>query len=454
MKSSRKELILNGNIYRVLLTLSIPLMVNSMIQTMYNLVDGIWVSKISSVHFAATSFVFPVNFLFIALGIGLSVAGTSILSQLVGAGREELGRRYTTQIIAASVLLSVVFAIIGVILSPFIVKSMGGTGDILKYGNIYLRITFLELPFIFLFFSINSIKNAQGDTLTPTILSGISALMNMVLDPIFIFTFGWGVAGAAWATVLSRALLAGYGAKLIFDRSNILRPNFKNFRFDKSILDEIIRVGLPATIGQSGAAFGFIILNGFIVSYGTATMAAFGMVNRITSLIMQPAMGIGAALTAVIGQNIGAGKIDRSRESFNKASILTLAMGLVGCIFLLIFNERLVNFFIQSKDDPEVIRQGITYMAYVAFTMPLMGMFSVFQGVFQGSGHTRHSMAMEVCRLWLIRIPMILLFKNYTQLGSTGIWIAMSASNLIIDIYGYYIYKKDNWSHGILNSAS
>jgi len=93
-------------------------------------------------------------------------------------------------------------------------------------------------------------------------------------------------------------------------------------------------------------------------------------------------------------------------------------------------------------------------MAYVAFTMPLMGMFSVFQGVFQGSGHTRYSMAMEVGRLWLVRIPMILLFKNYTQLGSSGIWIAMSASNLIVDIYGYYIYKKDNWSQGILNSAS
>lgn len=454
MKQNRKELILNGNIYRVLLTLSIPLMVNSMIQTMYNLVDGIWVSKISSVHFAATSFVFPVNFLFIALGIGLSVAGTSILSQLVGAGREELGRKYTTQIIAASVLLSVVFALAGVILSPYIIKSMGGTGDILKYGNIYLRITFLELPFIFLFFNINSVKNAQGDTLTPTILSGISALLNMVLDPIFIFTFGWGVAGAAWATVLSRALLAGYGAKIIFDKNNILRPEFKNFKFEKNILNEIIKVGLPATIGQSGAAFGFIILNGFIVSYGTATMAAFGMVNRITSLIMQPAMGIGAALTAVIGQNIGAGRIDRSKEAFNKASFLTLSMGIVGCIFLLVFNEPLVTFFIQSKDDPEVITHGITYMAYVAYTMPLMGMLSVFQGVFQGSGHTRHSMAMEVGRLWLVRIPMILLFKNYTQLGSTGIWIAMSASNLIVDIYGYYIYKKDSWSQGILNSAS
>ena len=454
MKSSRKELILNGSIYRVLLTLSIPLMVNSMIQTMYNLVDGIWVSRISSVHFAATSFVFPVNFLFIALGIGLSVAGTSILSQLIGAEKEELGRKYSTQIIFVSLLISILFTAAGVFLSPYIISAMGGTGDILKYGNIYLRITFLELPFIFLFFNLNSIRNAQGDTLTPTILSGISALMNIILDPIFIFTFGWGIAGAAWATVLSRALLAVYGIKIIIAKDNVLRPDFRNFKFDKNILREIVKVGLPATIGQSGAAFGFIVLNGFIVSYGTATMAAFGMVNRITSLIMQPAMGIGAALTAVIGQNIGAGRPHRVREAFNKASILTLSMGIGGCILLLILNRPLVTFFIQSKDDMDVINQGITYMSYVAFTMPLMGMFSVFQGIFQGSGHTKYSMAMEVGRLWLIRIPMILIFKYFTGLGSTGIWIAMSVSNLIIDLYGYYIYRKGSWSQGTVSLAS
>lgn len=454
MRGDRKALILDGSMFRVLMTLSVPIMLNSMIQTMYNLVDGIWVSRISSVHFAATSFVFPVNFLFIALGIGLSVAGTSILSQLVGAGKEELGRKYSTQIISVSLLISIFFTAAGVFLSPYIISAMGGTGDIFKYGNIYLRITFLELPFIFLFFNLNSIRNAQGDTLTPTILSGISALMNIILDPIFIFTFGWGIAGAAWATVLSRVLLAVYGIKIIIAKDNVLRPDFRNFKFDKNILREIVKVGLPATIGQSGAAFGFIVLNGFIVSYGTATMAAFGMVNRIISLIMQPAMGIGAALTAVIGQNIGAGRPHRVREAFNKASILTLSMGIGGCIILLILNRPLVTFFIQSKDDIEVINQGITYMSYVAYTMPLMGMFSVFQGIFQGSGHTKYSMAMEIGRLWLIRIPMILIFKYFTGLGSTGIWVAMSVSNLIIDLYGYYIYRKGSWSLGTVNLAS
>ncbi|MGM0396636.1 MAG: MATE family efflux transporter [Bacillota bacterium] len=453
MKISKKELILKGNIYKVLVTLSLPIMINNLIQTLYNLVDGIWVSKISSVHFAATAFVFPVNFLFIAIGIGISVAGTSILSRLVGADKEDEAREYAAQLIAISVLLSIAFSIFGVIFTPTIVKAMGGTGDLAVYSNIYLRITFLDLPFLFLFYNINSIRNAQGDTVTPTVLSGISALLNMILDPIFIFVFGWGIAGAAWATLLSRALLSIYGIKLILGNDNALRPEFKGFRFNSGILKELSRIGFPAAIGQSGAAFGFIILNGFIVSYGTATMAAFGMVNRIASLIMQPAMGIGAALTAVIGQNVGARFYDRVRESFKKASILTLTLGISGGLVMFLFSEHIVNFFIQSKDDPTVITQGIVYLNWIAFATPLMGMFSIFQGVFQGSGHTKYSMAMEIGRLWFIRIPLILIFKNFTDIGPTGIWFSMVFSNLVIVIYGFYIYKKGGWSEAILTSV-
>lgn len=446
MKISKKELILKGNIYKVLVTLSLPIMINNLIQTLYNLVDGIWVSKISSVHFAATAFVFPVNFLFIAIGIGISVAGTSILSQLVGADKEDQAREYAAQLIGISVILSVAFSIFGVAATPLIVKAMGGTGDLAVYSNIYLRVTFLDLPFLFLFYNINSIRNAQGDTVTPTVLSGISAILNMILDPIFIFTFGWGIAGAAWATLLSRALLSVYGIRLILRHDNPQRPEFKGFRFNGQILRELSRIGFPAAIGQSGAAFGFIILNGFIVSYGTATMAAFGMVNRITSLIMQPAMGIGAALTAVIGQNIGARFYDRVRESFRKASLLTLALGTVGGLLMFLFRDPIVNFFIQSKDDPDVITQGIGYLSWIAFTTPLMGMFSVLQGVFQGSGHTKYSMAMEIGRLWLVRIPLILLFKNLTDIGPTGIWFSMVFSNLVVVVFGLYIYKKGSWS--------
>lgn len=449
-KSNNTELILRGNIFKALTTLSIPIIINNLIQTLYNLVDGIWVGKISSVHFAATSFVWPVNFLFISLGIGISIAGTSLLSQLVGADKIEDAREYATQIMVISLILAISFSVLGVFLSPHMIKAMGGTGELARLGNIYLRITFLDMIFLFMFFNINSIMNAQGNTITPTILSGVSAIINVVLDPIFIFTFNWGIAGAAWATLVSRAILAVVGLKMLFGSSNKIRPNFKGFKFNKDILKKVLNVGFPSSMGQAGAAVGFIVLNRFIVSYGTATMAAFGMINRVTSLIMQPANGIGAALTAIVGQNMGADQMDRVIEGFHKAAKITLTVGSIGCALLLIFDKAIVNFFIQSKDDPDVIFEGINYLKYISYSMPFLGLFSVFQGVFQGSGNTKYSMAMEIGRLWFVRLPMILIFKHFTDVGSAGIWFSMSFSNVLVCVYGYWVYRRDGWKRKVI----
>lgn len=445
-KPSKIEMILKGDIYKVLFTLSLPIMVNNIIQTLYNLVDGIWVSKISSVHFAATSFVWPINFLFVSLGMGISIAGTSILSQLVGGDKFKKAREYTSQLLVMSVLLGMIFAMIGILSSPHVIRLMGGEGEFAELANLYLKISCLDLPFLFLFSSINSIMNAQGNTVTPTILSAISAMCNVVLDPIFIFTLNMGIAGAAWATVLSRVILAVLGVRQLFSSGNRLIPNFKNFKFNKTIIKEIMNIGLPVSIGQGGSSIGFMFLNGFIVSYGTATLAAFGMVNRTTNLVMLPSMSVGTALTAVVGQNLGANQEKRATEAFIKATKLALLAGALSGAFVYIFSEQLVAFFIQSKDDPEVIVQSITYMKFVAFTLSLMGMFSVLQGVFQGSGNTRYSMAMEIGRLWAVRLPMILIFKHFTNYGPVGIWFSMSASNLIICIFGLWIFKVKGWN--------
>nr|WP_312668045.1 MATE family efflux transporter [Tissierella praeacuta] len=453
-KQDKTEMILKGSIYKVLITLSIPIMINSLIQTLYNLVDGIWVSKISSVHFAATAFVWPVNFLFISLGIGLSIAGTSLLSQLVGGGKINEAKEYSTQLMAITIISSLIFTVLGYIISPVVVRLMGATGDLFNFSNTYLRITFLDLPFMFLFFNINSMMNAQGDTITPTILSGISAVINVVLDPIFIFTFNWGIAGAAWATLASRVFLAVIGFTMLFSEKNKIKPDFKGFKFDKDIIKEIVTVGVPSTIGQSGAALGFMVLNGFIVSYGTATMAAYAMVNRITSLIMQPSMGLGSALTAIVGQNIGANQIDRVKEAFHKALKLTIIIGMLGCILLIVFDKPIINFFMQSKDDLSVIELALVYLFYTSLSMPLMGIFSVLQGLFQGSGNTKYSMAMEIGRLWFVRLPMILLFKRFSDWGATGIWFSMSFSNLIICLYGYWIYRRNGWQRSVLKTET
>ncbi len=451
MVKNKRSFILKDNLYKVIGVLAIPIMINNLIQTLYNLVDGLWVSKIGSVEFAATGFVWPVNFLFISMGMGLSIAGTSIISQFIGADKYEEANKYASQLIVVSFLSSILFAIIGYIISPFVVRLMGGTGELARNSIIYLKITFLDMPFMFLFFNFNSIMNAEGNTVFPTVLSAISAVLNMILDPIFIFTFNMGIAGAAIATLLSKAVLAIAGIYVLMRRSSKVRPSFRNFRFNGEIIKKIISVALPSSIGQSGSALGFMALNGFIVSYGTATLAAFAMVNRITSLVSQPAMGIGAALTSIIGQNLGCNQLKRAKEAFAKAIKLTIGFSALGLIVLLAFDKQIIGFFMQSKDDMMVISEGITYLKYIAWSMPLMGIFSVLQGVFQGSGHTRYSMEMEVGRLWFVRLPMILIFKNFTNIGSVGIWFSMSFSNLIICIFGYIMYRKGAWEKNIIH---
>lgn len=452
MMKDKRCFILEGNLYKVIGVLALPIMINNLIQTLYNLVDGLWVSKIGSVEFAATAFVWPVNFLFISIGIGLSIAGTSIISQFIGANRYDEAKKYASQLIVISFLTSLVFMVVGYFLTPFIVRVMGGTGDLAKFSTIYLRINFLDLPFMFLFFNFNSIMNAQGNTVLPTALSGISAIINIVLDPIFIFTFNMGIAGAAIATLLAKAILAMAGLYILMKKSSKIRPAFRNFKFNKVVIKRILSIAIPSSIGQSGAALGFMVLNGFIVSYGTATLAAFAMVNRITALIMQPAMGVGSALTSIVGQNLGCNKLARAKDAFIASMKLTIGFSAVGVFILLAFDNQIINFFMQSKDDMGVISQALTFLQYISWSMPLMGIFSVLQGVFQGSGHTRYSMEMEIGRLWFVRLPMILIFKNFTQIGEVGIWFSMSFSNLIICIFGYMLYRKGAWEKSLIHN--
>jgi putative MATE family efflux protein len=451
MKSEEKrEFIIRGSMYKVIIALATPIMFNNLIQTMYSVINAYFLGRLGYVEFAATSFVWPVNFLFISLGMGISIAGTSILSQLLGASKHEDANKYASQLVVISFIASIVFALIGYALSPIIVGLMGASGDLKMYGSIYLKITFLELPFMFFFFNFNSIMNSQGNTLTPTILSAISAVLNGVLDPIFIFTLKMGVAGAAYATLVAKGLLAFAGLIILFRSSSAIRPKLKGFRFDRKIIMQLMKVAIPSSIGQSGSALGFMVLNSFIVSYGTATMAAFGLVNRITSLVMQPSMGIGAALTAIVGQNLGSDQACRVKEAFKKSIIVAMYVSIIGSLLMLWKDNEMINLFIKSDGEAEVISQSIVYLWYVSFSMPLMGIFSILQGIFQGSGHTKYSMAMEIGRLWFVRLPMILLFKHFTSIGAVGIWFSMGFSNLIICIYGYLVYRKGNWQDRII----
>ena len=450
-KKSNIEFITNGNITDVIFKLSIPLMISNLIKTLYGITDGIYVAQISSEDYAATSFTWPVQYLFIAVGLGVSVAATSLMSQRLGARKLKDCSIYAVHTLILTTVLGVFFSILGVITAPFIVRWMGATGSFEYKSYIFLAINSVGLLFDMIFFGYQSILNSQGRTKSMTIISTISSITNVVLDPFFIFDnvlgipgLNMGLAGAAWATVLSKVLLVVFAIRVVKKESEI-EVSFKNFKLDMGIIKHIFSIAIPASLGSSGEAIGFTVLNGFIQSYGTTTLAAFSMGNRLSDIFNQGAIGIGMALTSITGQNMGAGKKERSKDIFKRANIIITFFSLASAIIILLFKDQLLSIFIKDRGDIELWRQASEYMYFSAIITFFMGYFSAINGFFQGVGKTKLTMYLSLARLWVLRLPLIMILKSLTDLGSTGIWISMLVSNGLTVIVGFIIYKRGRW---------
>jgi len=448
--NNKRNMILKGNMVRLILTLSAPIMINNSIQTIYNLADTYWVSRIGDTQIAAITLVWPIIFLMISIGIGISIAGTAIISQYIGAGLLEKAEIVAGQVISISFLISSAIGFTSAYFASSIVSAIGGTGELLLEATSYLQVIFIGLPMMFLFFSFTTIKQGQGDTLTPMKYGALSLLLNIILDPIFIFVFGLGVKGAAMATVLSRGLFAIYAIYKLFINDDIDSITINKKLLKPNIIDskKLLSVAIPSSVGQATEAFGFTILTMFVLSFGESTVAAFGITNRINSLILMPAMGIGTALATIVGQNIGADNIKRSKQAVKTSALLSTVFLGLGGIIILLSADNLIGLF---TNNDEVLSQGTYFLKLITLGLPLMGFYRVFIGTFQGSGHTVLSMMLMTARLWVFRIPLVVILKNATYLGEKSIWFAMILSNVLICLISFGMYLTGMWQKKVIH---
>jgi len=440
----KRHLILNDpKIYRGLFLLSIPLMLNNLIKTIHDVIDMYFVSEItgySSEAVSSISLTFPIVFTFISLGIGLSAAGTALISQHVGSNNMESAKKYASQLVLIALVLGVILNVFSYFSAEPIMKLMGTEGYVLENSVKYLKIRSFELPVVFLFFAFTSIRQSSGDTVTPVIYGVITMVVNIILSPILISVLNFGVAGAAYATLIANVIIMPVGLLQLYKSPSGVTIETAYLKFNRAISSKIIKVAIPASVGQSFTAIGFAIMNGIIVSYGTQTVAAFSVGNRISSLILHPVMAIGGVLSAYLGQNIGNRNIPRARETFRKAMILSTVIMIFGSFVFLFIREYTASFFI--KDDPVALALTTEYMFYLLIGLPLMAIFQTFMGTFNGTGDTKFTFVLTVTRLWILRIPLVFLMKYFTDLGSSGIWYAMLISNLLIIPIAIIMYKK------------
>lgn len=445
---NKSEMILKGPIAKMILMLSLPIMASNLIQTFYNLTDTFFVSKLGTTQMAAMQITYPLIFFIISIGAGLSIGGLALISQYIGAGNEKNARGIAGQLLSASVVSSIVVAVIGFVLAEDILRLMNAEGELLKQSTVFLKIMFIGAPTTFITFAFNGIKQGEGDTLTPMIVSSLSVVLNIILDPIFIFVFDLGIAGAAYATILSRGIFNVVSLYILFaPKHNTLKIRFKHLKFNQHYLSQIIHIGLPAALGQSTTSIGFAVLNGFIIGYGESVVTAFAIGNRISSLIFMPAMGIGGALSTIIGQNIGAGNIKRANQAFLTSVGLASGIMVVSASIMFMFTDQLVSVF---TEDAYIITEGSYYLKMILITIPLFGFFNCVNGLFQGSGHTLAAMFINMGRLWLLRIPMILLLRAFSLTDARYIWFAMVSSNFIICLVGLGIYLTGRWKTPVI----
>ncbi len=366
--------------------IALPASIGFFFNTMYNVVDTYYAGLVSTQALAALSLSFPVFFVIIALGSGIATGSAALIANSLGSGQRAEAQKYATQAVAFSVFVGVILTICGLLSAPYLLRILGASGDYLAIAYQYLKIILLGGVFFMLNFVINSALNAQGDTRTFRNVLIAGFLLNLALDPWFIYGgFGLprlGVAGVAWATFLIELLSAfymGYRATktgiLCRDCLKFLRPDIKYFR-------EIARQGFPASLNMMTVAIGIFIITYFVAPYGQEAVAAYGVATRIDQIALLPTIGLNIAVLTLVGQNNGARRHRRAEEAYRLGMKYGFWIVVVGAGLVFLFPRWVLLPF---SRDPAVIDIGRVYLRisslmYFAYMMMYISV-SALQGL-------------------------------------------------------------------------
>lgn len=447
----RREQILSGPIVKTILILAIPVMISSALHTAYNIADTYFLGKLGAAEVGAPTAAWPILFTFLSIGMGISTAGVSLVSQHTGAGGHKEANEAAGQVFSFVMILGAVTAISGFVAARFLLTLVGTPPDVLPLATNYLRIVLLSMPFIFAYISFRFLLRGTGDMVTPMLIRALLVIVNVVLDPILIFGIGpfpqLGVTGAATATALSRTIAAIVGIYLLFNDRVDISFTLKDMKLKLDWIKKILDIGLPATVARAGSALGFVFMFALVANFGKNPVAAYGIGRRVVHLITIAIWGFAGASMTMVGQNIGGGNKERAEEIVKKAIMVALLIMVMITVPLFFFRENLMQVFIA---DEAVIAEGARYLAIFSISIPFFGIFRIFDSTYRGTGHTKPAMVLSLFRIWALRLGLSYLlgyaaFGVGLDLGVLGIWIGMACSNIIAAFLSFIYFSTGRW---------
>jgi putative MATE family efflux protein len=443
---NRQEL-LEGPIVSSLLKMAVPLVLANILQSAYQLIDAFWVGRLGGNAVAAVSVTTPVVFLSIALGSGLAIAGSTLIAQYVGAGNYAMVNHVAAQTMLMVLLVSLLLGTIGYIYTPDLLRLIGVAPEVYSGALGFMRVTFIGLLFNFLFIVFQAFMRGTGHPKVPVYIVLGTVILNFILDPIFIF--GWkgipamGVMGAALATFSTQVIAAIAGLWLLFRGKHGIHLRRKDFVPDWAYVRRAFLLGFPASIEQSMRGLGLIVMTFLITSFGTLTLAAYGVGSNVLQVIMIPAMGLSMAISTLVGQNIGAGNIERAARIGRLGTMLGFWTLTGFGILAFLLAPYIIRFFV--PEDPEVVAAGARFLRTMSLAWGFIAIQLSLTGVFRASGNMVISMIIALISQWVLQFPLAYVLSRHTTLGAQGLWWAFPVTNVITALITWAIFLKGDW---------
>lgn len=415
---------------------ALPAIVGTLVNSLYNIVDRIFIGQgVGAMAISGLAITFPVTILVSSLGMLIGVGGASRISISLGEKRKDTAEK----ILGNSLLLTLIFNAVVVTLFYIyldeILIAFGATENTLPYAREYLQIVLMGNVFVSLCYSFNNMMRASGYPQKAMYTMLIGAVLNIILDPIFIFVFNMGIAGVAWATVISMFVGMVFVMHHFYQPESIIRLKKKYIRLNKEIIIAIVSIGMSPFLMQIAASAVAVLLNSSLLRHGgDLAVGAFGILNSMTMIIVMIVIGLNQGTQPIIGYNYGAMLFDRVQETFyytlKVATIITSAGFVIGMFFPRLFAQA----FTHDKELLDIAEYGIR-ISMISF--PIVGFQIVASSFFQSIGKAKKAIIQSLSRQIIFLVPALLIFPE--MFGLTGVWISMPIADFLSALLALYL---------------
>ncbi len=436
----------SGSIKKAIVMLSIPMVLEMAMESLFALVDAYFVAKVSPDAVATVGLTEAVITLVYAIAIGISTAPVAMIARYIGQKDQANASRVAKQAIYMAIGVSFILGIPGVIYAEDILRMMGGSEALIASGKNYTKLLFGSNAVIMLLFLLNGIFRGAGDAAYAMRALWLANGINIILDPIFIHGFGpipaMGVTGAAVATTIGRGIGVAFQLYILFGGRGTIQLRTGGWQLDWGILKRLGRIASSGAMQYIIASASWVFLMRIVSKFGSEAVAGYTIAIRLIIFTLLPAWGLSNATATLVGQNLGAKEPDRAIRSVKLAAMMAgIFLGLISIVYLL-FAPHLILFF---DDTPAVLEAGTTALKIFALGYTLYGFGMIFSQAFNGAGDTRTPMIINIISFWIVEIPLGYYLGLYLGHGVAGVTWAIIIAEMVLTALAFILFRRGGW---------